>query len=139
MTAPTPATAPLTTRLAVALSTSVSVPGVFWITPLAAVAVSVASSLTAPTSATATGASFTATTVMVATAVFDVKTPSLTVTLMILGVVDGFSDVLENLICSMASAYCAFEKVPVKVTVISPATLVLTLKTMPAGNVPTVS
>ena len=94
VTAPTPATAPETTKEAVVLSTSVSVPGAFWMTPLAALAVRVASSLTASTSATATGASLTATTVIVVTAVFEVKAPSLTVTLMIRLVVLGASDVL---------------------------------------------
>ena len=52
-----------------------------------------------------TGASLTEMTVMVATAVFDVKAPSFTVTLITRAVVLGFSEELANLICSIASAY----------------------------------
>ena len=73
VTLPVPATAPLTTSEAVVLSTSVSVPGDFWITPLAASAVSVASSLTAPVSATATGASSVPVTVMVSVVVLETR------------------------------------------------------------------
>src|SRR3954470_21105412 len=65
VTAPTPATAPDTSSVLVALSTSVSVPGAPWISPVSAVLVSVASSSTAPTSATATGASLVPVTVIV--------------------------------------------------------------------------
>ena len=72
VTLPVPATAPLTTSESVELSISVSVP-VPWTTPVKLVFVRVASSLTAPVSATATGASFTAVTVMVAVSVADEK------------------------------------------------------------------
>ena len=69
VTAPAPDLAPLTSKVLVALSTSVSAPGAPWITPVAAVRVKVAPPFTAPTSATATGASLTGLMVMVLSSV----------------------------------------------------------------------
>ena len=64
-------------------------------TPVMAVVVNVPSSDTEPVSATAVGASLTATTLIVAVATLLPSAPSLTVTWMVRGVVSGFSELFE--------------------------------------------
>ncbi len=64
-----------------------------------------------------TGASLTATTSMVATAVLESRAPSVTLTVTTRSVVSGLAEVLSNVTDSMASAYCAFDATPEKVMI----------------------